>query len=90
MFGYNMKYTIEIMPKVAKDLKKIPKKDANVLISKINDMKEGLKGDVRRLTHYTPEYRLRYGNWRVLFEVEGNKIMIYRIMHRKDVYRLGG
>jgi len=25
-----------------------------------------------------------------LFEVEGDRLIIYRIMHRKDVYRLGG
>ncbi|HSB07340.1 MAG TPA: type II toxin-antitoxin system RelE/ParE family toxin [Thermodesulfobacteriota bacterium] len=36
------------------------------------------------------EYRLRFGNWRILFEVEGDRIIIYRIMHRKDVYRFGG
>ena len=78
------------MPKAAKDLKTIPKKDAANIIEKINGMKDGLKGDVKRLTNFTPEYRLRYGNWRVLFEVEGDRIIIYRIMNRKDVYRLGG
>ena len=85
-----MKYQLEIMPKAARDLKSIPKKDVVKIIKKINEMKDGLKGDVKRLTSFTPEYRLRYGDWRVLFEVEGDRLIIYRIMHRKDVYRLGG
>ncbi|MDI6762555.1 MAG: type II toxin-antitoxin system RelE/ParE family toxin [Thermodesulfobacteriota bacterium] len=85
-----MKYQLEIMPKAARDIKTIPKKDVVKIIEKINEMMDGLKGDVKRLTNFTPEYRLRYRNWRVLFEVEDDRIIIYRIMHRKDIYRLGG
>ena len=31
--------------------------------------------------------RLRVGNYRVLFEVDGNMIVVYRILHRKDAYQ---
>lgn len=78
------------MPKAIRDIKNIPKKDVVKIIAKINEMSDGLKGDVKRLTNFTPEYRLRCGNWRVLFEVEDDRIIIYRIRHRKDIYRLGG
>jgi mRNA interferase RelE/StbE len=50
-------------------------------------MKIGLRGDVKRLTNFTPEYRLRVGNFRVLFEIEDKEIVIYRIVHRKDAYK---
>ena len=50
-------------------------------------LRTGLKGDVKRLTNFTPEYRLRVGDWRGLFEVEPDKITIYRILHRLDAYR---
>ena len=50
-------------------------------------MSYGLDGDVKQLTNFSPEYRLRIGDYRVLFEVEQNKIAIYRIRHRKDVYK---
>jgi mRNA interferase RelE/StbE len=46
-----------------------------------------LAGDVKRLTNFTPEYRLRVGDYRVLFEVKGDKLIMYRILHRKDAYR---
>jgi len=46
-----------------------------------------LAGDVKRLTNYTPEFRLRVGDYRVLFEVEGETIVIYRVLHRKDAYQ---
>ncbi|MGI8849734.1 MAG: type II toxin-antitoxin system RelE/ParE family toxin [Pyrinomonadaceae bacterium] len=30
---------------------------------------------------------MRVGDWRVLFEVSKNKIIIYRIIHRREAYR---
>jgi len=41
---------------------------------------------VKRLTNYSPEYRLRVGDWRVLFNVAGDTISIERISHRSDAY----
>jgi len=54
---------------------------------KIEGLTEDLAGDVKRLTNFTPEYRLRVGDYRVLFEVDGDKLIMYRILHRKDAYR---
>ena len=35
-------------------------------------MSNNLRGDVQHLTDSTPEYRLRIGEYRVLFEIEGS------------------
>ena len=40
-------------------------------------MSNDLKGDVKRLTNFTPVYRLRVGDYRVLFEIEEKAIVIY-------------
>jgi mRNA interferase RelE/StbE len=50
-------------------------------------MKNDLVGDVKRLTSFTPEYRLRVGDYRVLFEVESNRVVVYRVLHRQEAYR---
>jgi mRNA interferase RelE/StbE len=51
-------------------------------------MADGLSGDVKRLTNFSPEYRLRVGQYRVLFEIESEKeIVVYRIVHRREAYR---
>jgi mRNA interferase RelE/StbE len=82
-----MDYEIRFKPKSLKDGKKIPKNDLENIFDKIEFMKIGLRGDVKRLTNFTPEYRLRVGNFRVLFEIEDKEIVIYRIVHRKDAYK---
>ncbi len=82
-----IKFALKFKPKAAKDLKQIPKGRVVKILEKIEKLQFGLQGDVKRLTDFTPEYRLRVGNYRVLFEVEQSKIIIYRILHRKDAYK---
>jgi len=32
-------------------------------------------------------YRFRIGDYRVIFDLDGNKIIVLRVGHRKDIYR---
>jgi mRNA interferase RelE/StbE len=80
-----MIYQIEFKPKAIKDLKAIDRNEARRIIDKVNGLKNDLAGDVKRLTRFAPEYRLRAGSYRVLFELEGAKV-VYRVRHRKDAY----
>ena len=57
------------------------------IIKDIEAMSYDLTGDVKRLTNFTPEYRLRVGDYRVLFEIENKNIIVYRVRHRREVYR---
>jgi mRNA interferase RelE/StbE len=82
-----MKFELAILAKVEKDMRAIPDADTKKLHAAILALRDGLKGDVKRLKNFTPEYRLRVGNWRVLFEVEEARIVICRILHRRDAYR---
>ena len=81
-----MTYTIEFKPRAVKDLAAVGKTDAQRIITKIEGLQNDLAGDVKRLTNFTPEYRLRVGDYRVLFEVETDKVVIYRIKHRREAY----
>jgi mRNA interferase RelE/StbE len=82
-----MKYQIFFKLNAIKDLKKISKEDAKKIAARIKEMENDLRGDVKKLTKHTHEYRLRVGDWRILFEIEINKIVIYKIKHRRNAYR---
>ncbi|MDE1919554.1 MAG: type II toxin-antitoxin system RelE/ParE family toxin [Patescibacteria group bacterium] len=43
--------------------------------------------NTRKVQEPLTGYRLRLGNYRVLFEFEGGAILVYRIRHRKDAYK---
>jgi len=79
-------YTIEFKPQAWKDLDRLPGNRAQKIVAKIRRMQNGVVGDVKRLTNFSPEYRLRVGNYRVLFAIEGTRLIIYRVMDRKEAY----
>ena len=81
-----MKYLVQFKPKAIKDLGKLPIEVQNRILTKIETMEDNLQGDVKRSSNFTPEYRLRVGDYRVLFEIEGGIIIIYRIKHRQSAY----
>jgi mRNA interferase RelE/StbE len=80
-------YDLRFKPRSVKDLKKLPAELRRRIIEKVAEMTEDLAGDVKQLTNFTPEYRLRVGDYRVLFEIEGNTIVVYRVRHRREAYR---
>ena len=83
-----MKYAIQLKPRAVKDLKRLPKQESTRVADSLAQLSEGLSGDVKRLTNFTPEFRLRVGTYRVLFEVEeGDRVIVYRILHRREAYR---
>jgi mRNA interferase RelE/StbE len=81
-----MNYTVEFKPKAQKDLADLTPAVRQRILPKIERLQDNLAGDVKRLTNFTPEFRLRVGDYRVLFEVEEQRVIIYRIRHRKEAY----
>ncbi len=81
-----MIYQVEFKPRALKDLKALPTATQGRILAKIEALQDDLAGDVKKLTDYTPEYRLRAGKYRVLFEVAGAKVIVYRVLHHKDAY----
>ena len=82
-----MTYKLVITRRAEKDLEGIPKSDALRIHTAILAMKSDLSGDVKKLVNHVPEYRLRIGDWRVLFAVEIDTIVIARVLNRKEAYR---
>ena len=82
-----MRYDVQFKPRAVRDIERLPSRIQAQVLARIEEMSNDLKGDVKRLTNFTPEYRLRVGDYRVLFEIEKETIVIYRIRHRREVYR---
>lgn len=82
-----MQYRVELRPRAEKDLRNLPTQEQRRVVEKLRLASDDLHGDIKRLVQFQPSYRLRAGNYRVLFEVESDKIVVYRILHRREAYR---
>jgi mRNA interferase RelE/StbE len=65
-----MNYAVELKPRAIKDMKNLQKQDSSRIADALEQLQSDMSGDVKKLTNFTPEYRLRVGQFRVLFEVE--------------------
>jgi len=59
------------------------------VLRKIERLRNGLHGNIKRLHEAEAAYRPRMGDFRILFDVEGHPIVIRRIGNRKDIYDQG-
>ncbi len=76
-----------LLNKAIKDMKVISKIDRENIKDKIKLISLGNMSNIKKLTNHQPRYRLRVGDYRILFDIEDNTIVVARILHRKDAYR---
>ena len=83
-------YSVILKPSVEKDLRKIP----TVMVDRLFQRIEGLTSDPfppqsLKLAGGELFYRIRVGDYRIVYQVETDKkqIVIQYIRHRRDVYR---
>lgn len=81
-------YTIKVYAVFDKDLAKLdPFMQSRVLVA-IEHMRINPFEDVKKLQDVgVGIFRKRVGDYRIRFDVIGKEIYLYRIRHRKDVYR---
>lgn len=73
----------------AKALDKTPEPFASTIWTKIRQLADDpstLRNMVKQLRG-TGEMRLRVGNWRVFYAIEGETLRVRAIEHRRDAYR---
>ena len=85
------KFEVVFKRSVARDLRQIPKKDVARILKRIEALKiEPRPPGVEKLSGQE-KYRIRQGVYRILYEIENNKliIVVVKVGHRRDVYRVG-
>jgi mRNA interferase RelE/StbE len=83
-------YILEFKEKVIKDFNKLPSKEKNKIWDKFQLLKQQPRPHgYRKLAGRENEFRIRFGNYRVIYQIDEaeNKIIIIQVGHRKDIYR---
>lgn len=79
---------IEIDRMAAKALARVPANVGDLIVDKVEQLSrdaDSLRNNVTRLVG-TRESRLRVGDWRVIFRVDGDVLRIIRIAARGSAY----
>jgi mRNA interferase RelE/StbE len=81
-------YNIQYDSKAVKQLSKLDKKNASDILDNIESFSnEPILTQIKKLkTPFDGAYRLRAGDYRVVFYLEDDLMLISRIAHRKNIY----
>lgn len=84
-----MNYKVQIAESAAKALAKVPKRDKEKIIEKIEYL--GLdprpNGYVKLQGSKTTLYRIRYGDYRIVYTVRDEVLLVLEVGNRKEIYR---
>lgn len=83
-------YQIEIKPSASKELEKLPRQMVIRVVAAIRELADNpYPSGVKKLSGFDRTFRIRVGDYRVLYDIYENRLVIeiIRIRHRKDVYR---
>ncbi|MBV1788632.1 type II toxin-antitoxin system RelE/ParE family toxin [Marinobacterium sp. D7] len=84
-----MTHSVEWKPKAVKQAKRLAKQDRIRIVKKVTDLADWpacmSSSDIKPLRNHTHQYRLRVGNYRVLFDVEtGLRIISIEEVKKRD------
>ncbi|MBT3404105.1 MAG: type II toxin-antitoxin system RelE/ParE family toxin [Gammaproteobacteria bacterium] len=79
---------IEVRKSAIRDLNKMDRKKREKIHEKILELAQFPEvTGVKKLTNFEPAYRLRVGDYRVLFDVSEEVVQVGRVLHRKESYK---
>jgi mRNA interferase RelE/StbE len=81
-----VRYRIEFSKKAREQLRALSKEHRRAIGFRLENTRDDLKGDVLKLQAKGNHYRLRVGNFLVLFLLAGEAIQVYAVKDRKEAY----
>ena len=83
-------YRIEVSATAEKQIRKLPRRNQIRVLQAIRPLAtEPIPPGARRVRGYDDVYRIRVGTYRIVYRVEGRRllIIILQIGHRREIYR---
>jgi len=84
-----MKYTVEISGQARKQLTRLPKKEKEKILDKIDSLADNPRPfGYKKLYYYTDFFRVRVGNYRVIYTIQDEQlvVVVIEVTDRRDAY----
>ncbi|KUJ69817.1 addiction module toxin RelE [Streptomyces albus subsp. albus] len=90
-----MGYVTRFTPHAQRDMLKIPRPDARRILYRLAELQRALDEgdtaafDIKALRGHSERWRLRVGDYRVVYTVEGDQLIVWvlAVGNRREIYR---
>ncbi len=82
-------FKVFLEKKAGRQIEGLSKELKTRIIWTLKELEKGFSArlDIKKLKGTKNHYRIRVGNYRILFAVESTTIYVYDISHRRNVYK---
>jgi mRNA interferase RelE/StbE len=82
-------YLVRLEKKASKQIEKLPPAVAKRVITALEDVSQNPRGLASKKLEARDGYRYRVGDYRILYLIDDyhHEVVVYKVMHRREVYR---
>lgn len=83
------KYRVEIKKSAVKEIKKLPSPDLKKILAVLASLSENPRPPGSIKLSGEEKYRVRCGDYRILYTIEDDVLVVYvvKVGHRREIYR---
>ena len=81
------RYELVISNRFRRDLRRLDAEIHRRILSALEGLLQNPYRGSRLTNVRIGQWRLRVGDYRIRYDVEGTRVLLYRVRHRRDIYR---
>ncbi|OGM28339.1 hypothetical protein A2962_00650 [Candidatus Woesebacteria bacterium RIFCSPLOWO2_01_FULL_39_61] len=79
---------VVVTPQAKKQIKKLSKVTQILIVEKLKKLELGILVNFQKLSGYKGAFRVRVGNYRIVYRLLKGKAYVVLVGHRKEIYLL--
>ena len=81
------RYTLVIARRFRQDLRRLDAQIHRRVLEVLERLQEDPSQGTRLTNVAIGQWRIRVGDYRIRYDIEGEQVLLYRVRHRREIYR---
>ena len=81
------RYHLVISNRFRRDMRRLDAQTYHRVLDALEALQDNPRQGIQLTNVEIGQWRIRVGDWRIRYDIEGDQVLLYRVRHRRDIYR---
>ena len=81
------RYRLVISNRFRRDMRRLDVPTNRRVLEALASLQDNPRQGIRLTNVAIGQWRIRVGDWRIRYDIEEDQVLLYRVRHRRDIYR---
>jgi mRNA interferase RelE/StbE len=81
------RYRLVISNRFRRDMRRLDAPTHRRVLEALATLEDNPRQGIRLTNVEIGQWRIRVGDWRIRYDIEEDQVLLYRVRHRRDIYR---